>query len=66
MTDEDNSNYRETDQSVRGLRTFQQAESIRELTERGLKKRRQDEDYCLRITQRTDGLFDLLVLKRVN
>ena len=62
----DESNYRETDQSVRGLQTRAQAESLRELTERGLRERRQDEDYCLRISERPDGLFDLLVLKRVN
>lgn len=60
------SNYRETDQSVRGLRTQAQADSIRELTERSLKKTRQDEDHLLRVEQRADGLFDLIVLKRVN
>lgn len=62
----DDSNYRETEQSVRGLRTYEQANSIRELTERQLKRNRQDEDYCLRIDERADGLFDLLVLRRVN
>lgn len=66
MPEEDESNYRETNQSVRGLLTYAQADSLRELTERGLKQRKQDEDYCLRIDERPDGLFDLLVLKRVN
>jgi hypothetical protein len=66
MTNDGDSNYRETDQSVRGLRTYEQAESLRELTERALTKRKQDADYCLRIDERSDGLFDLIVLKRVN
>lgn len=63
---DDDSNYRETEQSVRGLKTYEQADSIRELTERTLKRNRQDEDHLLRIDERSDGLFDLLVLRRVN
>jgi hypothetical protein len=63
---EDDGNYRETDKSVRGLRTFAQADSIRELTERALRQNRQDEDHLLRIDERADGLFDLLVFIRVN
>lgn len=66
MTEEDQSNYRETDESVRGLPTYEQAVSIRELTERGLTERKQGEDYYLRIDERADGLFDLIVLKRIN
>jgi hypothetical protein len=65
MTEEDLSNYRETDQSVRGL-TLEAAESIRELTERALKKNGQDADHRLMIDTRADGLYDLIVLKRVN
>lgn len=64
--EEDDSNYRETDQSVHGLRSYAQADSIKELTERGLRQRRQDADYLLRIVEQPDGLFDLIVLKRVN
>lgn len=59
------SNYAETDQSVRGLPTFAAAQSLCELTERGL-KRSEGEDYILRVCERPDGLFDLVVLKRVN
>lgn len=63
---EDQSNYRETDQSVYGLKTIEQAESIRELTQRGIDERKQTEDYCVRVDTRPDGLFDVIVLKRVN
>ncbi len=66
MTEEDQSNYRETDQSVRGLRTYQQADSIRELTQRGLDARKQGDNFSMRIDERPDGLFDLLVFQRVN
>ena len=52
---DDDSNYRETEQSVRGLKTYEQADSIRELTERALKRDRQDEDHLLRIDERADG-----------
>lgn len=60
------SNYRETDKSVRGLRTRAQAESIKALTERSLANAHQDADHVLRVEERTDGLFDLVVLKRFN
>ena len=63
---ENDSDFRETDQSVRGLKTLAQAESIRELTERALDQNKQGVDHRLRIDQRADGLFDLLVFKRVN
>lgn len=66
MTEEDTSNYRETEQSVRGLPSIEQAESLRELTERALKRNGQDADYILHIGIRGDGLYDLIVLKRVN
>lgn len=59
------SNYAETEQSVRNLPTLAAAQSIRDLTERGL-TRGEHEDYILRISERPDGLFDLIVLKRVN
>jgi hypothetical protein len=64
MQEEDLSNYQVTSQSVRGLRTLDQAESLRELTERAL--RRSGDDYLLRVDPRPDGLYDLLVLRRVN
>lgn len=66
MSENDSSNYRETNQSVRGLATVDQAESLRELTERGLRRARVADDYILRVDPRPDGLFDLLVLRRVN
>ncbi len=62
----DESNYRETQDSVRGLRTRAQAESLRGLTERDLKNTGKDEDHILRVEERSDGLFDLVVLARVN
>jgi len=57
------SNYAETEQSVRDLPTLEAAKSLLDLMERDLK---QDEDRILRISERADGLFDLIVLKRVN
>lgn len=63
---ENDSNFRETEQSVYGLGTRAQAESIRELTERSLKLERKDADHSLRVEERTDGTFDVIVLKRVN
>lgn len=66
MTKEDQSNYRETEQSVHGLQTYQQANSIRELTQREIDSRKQGEDFSIRIEERPDGLFDLLVFQRVN
>lgn len=66
MTEVD-SNYREDDDlSVRGLQTIEQAESIRELLQRGIDQDKQGEDYCLRVDTRDDGMFDLIVLKRIN
>lgn len=62
---DEQSNYAETDQSVRGLLSFAAAKSLLDLTERCL-KRGQGEDYILRICEQPDGLFDLIVLKRVN
>jgi hypothetical protein len=66
MTEEDLSNYCEASQTVRGLHTRPQAEALRELTLRGLKKLRQEEDHILRVEERQDGTFDLIVLKRIN
>jgi len=64
MTDE--SNYREvTEQCVTGLPTRAAAESLRDLTQRGLKQRNQDDDYIIRINER-DGVFDMIVMTRVN
>jgi hypothetical protein len=64
--EESDSNYREvTEQCVYGL-TQAAAESLRDLTERGLKQRKQDEDYILRIDEHLGGTFDLIVLKRIN
>jgi hypothetical protein len=62
----DESNYRETDKSVRGLHSRAQAESIKALTERSLAHVHQDADHLLRVEERADGLFDLIVLKRFN
>ncbi len=60
------SNFIELDEeSVRGLPTLAGAESIRDLMEHGLKPR-EKEDYLFRISERSDGLFDLIVFKRVN
>jgi hypothetical protein len=56
----------ETEQSSYGLKTREQAESIQALTERGLKLRGQLGSYSFRIVERSDGLFDLIVSKRVN
>lgn len=60
----DESNYAETEQSVRSLPTYAVAKSLLELTERGLK--RHGGDHILRIEEREDGLFDLVVLARIN
>jgi len=57
------SNYAETEESIRGLPDFVTAKSLSDLMERDVK---QDEDRILRINEREDGLFDLIVLKRVN
>lgn len=54
------------DKTVRGLRTRAQADSLRDLTERGLRQKGREEDFRLNVEERTDGLFDLVVLKRVN
>ena len=54
------------DKTVRGLRTRAQADSLRELTERGLLRKGRGEDFRLSVEERADGLFDLVVLKRVN
>jgi len=62
----ESSGYRETEQSVRGLRTFAQAKSISELTQRSLKATKISDDYVVRIEERPDGLFDMVVLRRVN
>lgn len=64
--EKDDSNYRETDQSVRGLRSYEQADSLRELTERSLANHKQGEDHRVSVEERADGLFDMIVLKRVN
>lgn len=56
----------ETDKSTYGLATRAQAEAIQALTERGLKIRGHLGDYSFRIDERPDGLFDLIVSKRVN
>jgi len=61
---DEQSNYAETDQSVRDLPSLAAAQSLLDLMERGL-KRGQGADYILRICER-DGIFDLIVLKRVN
>ena len=61
----DESNYAETDQSVCGLDSYATARSLLELTARGL-KRSVGEHIILRIKERDDGLFDLVVLKRTN
>jgi len=50
---------------VRGLRTLAQAEALQELTQRSLDKLKMGADHHLRIEER-DGLFDLIVLKRIN
>ena len=58
------SNFVETD-SVRGLASLAVARSISDLMEHGLKAGERV-DYRFDISQREDGLFDLIVLKRVN
>lgn len=63
---EEDSNYRKTDQSVHGLTSRSAAESIKALTERGLKKQKVEEDYILRVDEQPGGTFDLIVLKRIN
>lgn len=62
---EDESNYRETDHTVRGI-PKESADSLRDLTELGLQRTKQDQDYILRVEPRADGLYDFVVLKRVN
>lgn len=63
MTD---SNFRESDKSVYGLETREQADALYELTLHGLKVLRVEEDFLVRVEERSDGKFDLLVLQRVN
>ncbi len=58
--------YRETDKSAYGLRTIEQANSLRDLTEHMLNQKQGTSDYELRVESRSDGLFDLLVFQRVN
>jgi hypothetical protein len=50
--------------SFYGAKTLAEVEALRELTEVNLKLRLQDR--ILRVNERSDGLFDLIVLKRVN
>lgn len=62
----DRGDYRETDESVRGLPSYQQAKAIHDLTLHDLEKRQVDQDHLVRLESRDDGLFDVIVLRRVN
>jgi len=59
------SNYRETDKTRRAL-PRESATALYELTLHMLKKQRREADFILRVEERPDGLFDLIVLERVN
>lgn len=62
----DLSEYQKTDRSIYNLKTIEQANSLRELTMRSLSAVNSIDDYFLQINSRSDGLYDLLVFRRVN
>lgn len=61
---EADSNYRETDDSIRGVENRASADALRDLVECNLKLRQQD--HIVRVEERQDGTFDVVVLVRVN
>jgi hypothetical protein len=63
---EDDSNFQETNQTVRGIRGKATAESLLALTQRSIDKMRDPEDYRVRLEEQPDGRFDMVVMKRVN
>lgn len=66
-TTTEHGNYRETDESVRGLATYAQAQALLELMLHKFEQQKIAEDCLLRVDERRlDGLFDVIVLKRVN
>lgn len=65
MSSETIEGYEQTSQTVRGLHAWDQADQLRELTQRGLHQTGQADDHIVRVAKQPNGTFDLLVFRRI-